>query len=300
MQSLTPLYPYVLDPKLTTQFWGGTELVEIYGKHGDPNAKLGESWECWDTDAVTNGALNGSMVADLRAKLGPAVPRRHRPERIFPILTKIITAHDWLSVQVHPNDAYAQRVEHQPFGKPSAGLCLCAARRRTGAGLDARYVPRGIRAPRRRRHARRDPCARFTAKTATPSTFRAAPCTRSGPASRSSRRSRPATSPTGCSTGTAWDSTESRASCTPKSRRRAALYRRRRDDAQAGRLPVRQSRPHGADRRPALHRRAYRGDQRTRVAGIDGRPRSSCPSTSRWKSRAAIRDAVELESMKPS
>ncbi len=111
------VYPYLLDPKLTTQVWGGDELVRIYGKHGDPNARLGESWECWDADRVTNGALAGSTVADLRAELGAALLGDLDPKQIFPVLTKIITAHDWLSVQVHPDDAYAQRVEHQPFGK---------------------------------------------------------------------------------------------------------------------------------------------------------------------------------------
>ncbi len=111
------LYPYVLDPKLTTQVWGGDELVRLYGKHGDPAAKLGESWECWDADQVTNGTFSGSTVAELRAKLGAKLLGDINPALIFPVLTKIITAHDWLSVQVHPGDAYAQRVEHQPWGK---------------------------------------------------------------------------------------------------------------------------------------------------------------------------------------
>ena len=35
MQSAA-IYPYMLDPKLTTQVWGGDELVRVYGKHGDP------------------------------------------------------------------------------------------------------------------------------------------------------------------------------------------------------------------------------------------------------------------------
>ncbi|MGC1382087.1 MAG: type I phosphomannose isomerase catalytic subunit [Candidatus Baltobacteraceae bacterium] len=120
------LYPYELDPKLTTQVWGGDELVRVYGKHGDPNARLGESWECWDADRVTNGALTGSSVADLRAKLGSELLGTIDPARIFPVLTKIITAHDWLSVQVHPDDAYAQRVEHQPFGKTECWYVLDA------------------------------------------------------------------------------------------------------------------------------------------------------------------------------
>jgi len=120
------IYPYVLDPKLTTQVWGGDELVRVYGKRGDPNARLGESWECWDTDRVLDGAFAGASVADLRARLGPRLLGDIDPKRIFPVLTKIITAHDWLSVQVHPDDAYAQRVEHQPFGKTECWYVLDA------------------------------------------------------------------------------------------------------------------------------------------------------------------------------
>ena len=125
MESAT-IYPYVLDPKLTTQVWGGDELVRVYGKHGDPQARLGESWECWDTDRVVNGALAGSSVADLRTKLGGELLGDLDPTKIFPVLTKIITAHDWLSVQVHPDDAYAQRVEHQAFGKTECWYVLDA------------------------------------------------------------------------------------------------------------------------------------------------------------------------------
>lgn len=120
------LYPYALDPKLTTQVWGGDELVRLYGKHGDPTTKYGESWECWDTDTVLNGALAGKTVADLRANLGAQLLGDIDPNRIFPVLTKIITAHDWLSVQVHPDDAYAQRVEKQPNGKTECWYVMAA------------------------------------------------------------------------------------------------------------------------------------------------------------------------------
>jgi mannose-6-phosphate isomerase len=120
------IYPYTLDPKLTTQVWGGDELVRLYGKRGDPQARLGESWECWDADLVLNGDFTGKSVADLRASLGAELLGDIDPERIFPVLTKIITAHDWLSVQVHPDDAYAQRVEHQPFGKTECWYVMAA------------------------------------------------------------------------------------------------------------------------------------------------------------------------------
>jgi mannose-6-phosphate isomerase len=121
------LYPYTLDPKLAPAIWGGSELVTEFGKHGDPNAKLGESWECWDENPVTDGALARKTVADLRGELGATFLGNLDPQRLFPVLTKIITAHDWLSVQVHPNDAYAQRVEHQPNGKTECWYVLEAA-----------------------------------------------------------------------------------------------------------------------------------------------------------------------------
>jgi mannose-6-phosphate isomerase len=93
------LYPYVLEPKETTAIWGG------------------ESWKCWDANRVRNGALAGKTLVELRSILGSRLLGKIDPQRIFPVLTKIITANDWLSVQVHPDDAYAQRVEHQPNGK---------------------------------------------------------------------------------------------------------------------------------------------------------------------------------------
>ena len=110
-------YPYVVVPKETPAIWGGDALVKTYGKSADPNAKMGESWECWDENAIANGPLKGRTIAQLRATLGADFIGDLDASRIFPILTKIIDARDALSVQVHPDDTYARRVEHQPNGK---------------------------------------------------------------------------------------------------------------------------------------------------------------------------------------
>ena len=120
------LYPYILQPKLAQAIWGGDDLVKDFGKDGDPHLKIGESWECWDENRVTNGSLAGQTVAQLRASLGSKLLAAIDPARIFPILTKIIDACDSLSVQVHPGDAYAQRVEHQPNGKTECWYVLRA------------------------------------------------------------------------------------------------------------------------------------------------------------------------------
>jgi mannose-6-phosphate isomerase len=120
------IYPYLLQPKLATAVWGGSELVREYGKAGDPKQKFGESWECWDANTIGNGPLAGLPVSALRAKLGEQLLGDLDPSRVFPILTKIITADDWLSVQVHPDDAYAQRAEHQPNGKTECWYVFAA------------------------------------------------------------------------------------------------------------------------------------------------------------------------------
>lgn len=102
------LYPFVLEPKETTAIWGG------------------ESWKCWDSNVVRNGPLAGKRLSDLRSLLGRALLGDADPQRLFPVLTKIITANDWLSVQVHPDDAYAQRVEHQQNGKTESWYIFSA------------------------------------------------------------------------------------------------------------------------------------------------------------------------------
>lgn len=121
-----PLYPLLLEPKESPAIWGGDALVTAFGKPGDPAAKIGESWECWDENRVVNGAYAGQSIAALRSRLGSQLLGNLDPNRIFPILTKIIDARDWLSVQVHPDDAYAERVEHQPNGKTECWYVLRA------------------------------------------------------------------------------------------------------------------------------------------------------------------------------
>lgn len=125
---MNELYPYILEPKETAAIWGGDALVRRFGKRGDPDAKLGESWECWDANTISNGDLRGRTIADLRASLGAGLLGNLDPDEIFPILTKIIDARDALSVQVHPDDAYAQRVEHERNGKTECWYVLDAQR----------------------------------------------------------------------------------------------------------------------------------------------------------------------------
>lgn len=122
----TRVSPLVLAPKMAPAIWGGGALVKRYGKPGDPAALLGESWECWDDNTVAGGDFNNAKLSAVRAQLGRDLTGPADPAQIFPVLTKIIDAHAALSVQVHPDDAYAQRVEHQPVGKTECWYILAA------------------------------------------------------------------------------------------------------------------------------------------------------------------------------
>lgn len=116
--------PLLIEPKETQALWGGDALVTRYGKNGDPSAKLGESWECWDENRVSGGPFDGTTIAALRAQHGSDLLGDIDATQIFPILTKIIDARDSLSVQVHPDDAYAQAHEGQRNGKTECWYIL--------------------------------------------------------------------------------------------------------------------------------------------------------------------------------
>jgi mannose-6-phosphate isomerase len=118
--------PLVLAPKLAAAIWGGDALVKRYGKPGDPAALLGESWECWDDNAISRGDFTGETLAAVREQLGHDLTGPIDPAQRFPVLTKIIDAKAALSVQVHPDDTYAQRVEGQPVGKTECWYILAA------------------------------------------------------------------------------------------------------------------------------------------------------------------------------
>jgi mannose-6-phosphate isomerase len=144
------LYPFLLEPKVMPAIWGGDALVSRYGKPGDRAQPSGESWECWDENRVANGPCAGTTLGGLRAELGAALTGPIDPARTFPVLTKIIDAREALSVQVHPGDAYARRVEQQPNGKtecwyilerePGAQLILGWARDTTRAEYERRVA----------------------------------------------------------------------------------------------------------------------------------------------------------------
>lgn len=111
---------YKLRPAIKDYIWGGTKLRDDFGKESDLS-KLAESWElsCHKDgpSVIVGGECDGMTLRELIEKQGKSILGSNC-ERFedFPILIKLIDAKDNLSVQVHPNNEYAQRVEGE-YGK---------------------------------------------------------------------------------------------------------------------------------------------------------------------------------------
>lgn len=109
-----------LAPSFKDYIWGGHRLVEEYHKQYDGEV-LAESWElsCHPDgpSAITNGKYAGKTLAEYIQAEGKDVLGSHcRRFKDFPILIKFIDAKDNLSIQVHPDNRYALKNEHQ-YGK---------------------------------------------------------------------------------------------------------------------------------------------------------------------------------------
>lgn len=127
MTDLPPLYPLLLEPSLHVKVWGGRQLAVVMGKNLPSEEPYGESWELHDSATVSNGALAGHSLGDVLARYGAAlIGPGSDPAEGFPLLVKLLDAADWLSVQVHPDDAQAAELEGQPRGKTEAWYILAA------------------------------------------------------------------------------------------------------------------------------------------------------------------------------
>src|SRR5262245_45219513 len=111
--TVTALPPLILERKLDSRIWGGDMLGAWLGLQRPP-AQLAESWQVYEHNRIAGGPFAGRTLADVTAEYGAALVGARSFERYgadFPLLAKFIDAADDLSVQVHPDDAYAHSVE---------------------------------------------------------------------------------------------------------------------------------------------------------------------------------------------
>ncbi len=121
------LHPLKLVALPKEKVWGGNRIAKLFPREGLEGQSIGELWVVWDQLAVENGALQGKKLAELVREhpislLGSRLGTGASP--VFPLLVKILDAQETLSVQVHPDDAYAREHEGEPFGKAEVWYIL--------------------------------------------------------------------------------------------------------------------------------------------------------------------------------
>lgn len=120
---MSELYPLKFEPILKEKIWGGNTLVKEYGKPGNAEQKIGESWEISgvsdNISVVENGFLAGNNLEEIIEVYmgditGDVIYEKFGNE--FPLLIKLIEANDDLSIQVHPDNELAKK-RHNAYGK---------------------------------------------------------------------------------------------------------------------------------------------------------------------------------------
>lgn len=118
--------PLFLQSVMHEKIWGGTKLRDEFG-YEIPSDKVGEYWAISahpnGVSTVKNGRFAGQKLDTLYAEHRELFGDRSEP--VFPLLTKILDANDWLSVQVHPDDVYGLKHEGE-LGKTECWYIIAA------------------------------------------------------------------------------------------------------------------------------------------------------------------------------
>ncbi|RHX88357.1 type I phosphomannose isomerase catalytic subunit [Leptospira stimsonii] len=124
MQKLIRFYPIYKE-----RIWGGRKLGNYPGR-SIPEGNIGESWEISDygneVSVISNGPLKGKTFREAYQQNTDAILGKTFLGKPFPLLIKLIDAKEKLSVQVHPDDAYAEKYDPNNAGKKEAWTVLQA------------------------------------------------------------------------------------------------------------------------------------------------------------------------------
>jgi mannose-6-phosphate isomerase len=104
-------------PEYRDYVWGADRLRPGHS----PTA---EAWVVYEKDRIADGAFAGRSLGELAVEIGAELLGKRVVQKTglrFPLLIKLLDCAQWLSLQVHPNDAQALALEGPGFfGKTEA------------------------------------------------------------------------------------------------------------------------------------------------------------------------------------
>lgn len=123
------IMPFLLKPAAKDYLWGGRRLKDDFSKNTDI-FPLAETWECSThpdgLSVVASGKFSGKSLKEVLQLYPEFLGKSLKTQGELPILIKFIDADKNLSVQVHPDDEYAQKYEGGQNGKTEMWYVLDA------------------------------------------------------------------------------------------------------------------------------------------------------------------------------
>ncbi len=117
-------HPLRFHPLFRDYIWGGNRLGTRLNKTIHGYDRVAESWELVDRpeaqSVVKGGSYDGWTFRALLETFPNECLGKQASSNRFPLLLKYLDCHNVLSVQVHPDDAYAQRMTPPDLGKTEA------------------------------------------------------------------------------------------------------------------------------------------------------------------------------------
>jgi mannose-6-phosphate isomerase len=110
--------PIRINPTFSPRIWGAKSLAPLYPEKTDLSEPIGEAWLTDVSCRIATGPFAGKTLAEAWREM-PAEWRgtNFAEPSDFPLLLKFIFPTDKLSIQVHPNDAYASIHEKSAGGR---------------------------------------------------------------------------------------------------------------------------------------------------------------------------------------
>jgi mannose-6-phosphate isomerase len=116
--------PFRIAPLYVCRVWGFWDLRPWF-EHVTESDPIGEVWLTGDECLVATGPHTGKKLGALFHELSEALLGAGAPSPDSPTLIKVLFARERLSVQVHPDDAMAQKYG-QPRGKTECWYALAS------------------------------------------------------------------------------------------------------------------------------------------------------------------------------
>lgn len=118
-----------IEPIFSPRLWGARSLAPFFPEQTNLQEPLGEAWLTGRDCRIANGPFRGGSLGESWHGMPPEWRGSHLSSYSeFPVLVKFLFPNDKLSIQVHPDDAYAAKNEKAAggCGKTEMWHIVCA------------------------------------------------------------------------------------------------------------------------------------------------------------------------------